>query len=887
VLSHALALPRTMSGGKANVSLRFAAAKNVAHGHLQIGAEELRFGTIGPFSTEIVADLDGDRLSGRATVKGFGDVGASWNVTLAGSPMNLSSLRNATGAAEVRLSDADLTLLDGWLPAESPVANAEGRGDAKLEISRANKLAKLPSVKLIAVTRGLAVVHRGSRGVEPRRIEGVDFDASGSFDGESGETSVQAVLRDAKGGLASIAGKVRIDAERLVNEPELAFAELVEAPIDVRVGAPSRRISDLPEALRIPDVDGDFGWEAVVHGSLRRPTIHAKLDGRGVVAAGSTSAADVHAEAEYDWSSSALRGHAEAKAAKELIASIVLDAKVPAMTPEDFEGSLRLDLKGMPLDFAGALAKSSVGGRAFGNATLSKLRGKSAMSADLRVANAVIARTALGEAKIKVATEGAIVSASAALEGGRGSFKAEGKAGLTWVGPIPSLSTDVPVRGSVVAKGFSLVSVPGASASSRLGGRVDANFTVALDSEIDDKHRVNWSARVDGSAVVQDGTAYVDVLGVDVHDINFRVKADGKGKGTHISVADIKGRLRSTTDNVGGSAELDFDGFTFAGGAASVHAKTMPLFIHGAPQGQVTGEATLRLKSEPQHMLLAVDVPTLNFKLPELSARKVIDVSDNPEIVILQSKTPAARSGTVWKIPIHLGSAVSIHRSDIEVNITGTPVVELGSETRLSGAIELIPGGRIPVLGQVFAIDKGLITFDTPAMDNPAVDVTAQWRTPDKTFVYVRVTGRLKEVQVALRSDPPLPQREVFALLFGGTSEEPPGSTEGPNANGAARTAAMQAPVSQLNKLLGQSPVELRVGSTSQSKPCYTAAVRIRDNLWFEASTFKQSDYSGGSNAEQNVVAGTIDYRFSRSWSLRTQAGSLGGALDLLWQHRY
>jgi hypothetical protein len=110
---------------------------------------------------------------------------------------------------------------------------------------------------------------------------------------------------------------------------------------------------------------------------------------------------------------------------------------------------------------------------------------------------------------------------------------------------------------------------------------------------------------------------------------------------------------------------------------------------------------------------------------------------------------------------------------------------------------------------------------------------------------------------------------------------------EGTTGGAAAKTAALQGPVSQLNRLFGQSPVELRVGSTSESKPSYTAAVRVRENLWFEASTFKHSDTSGGTNNDQNVVAGTVDYRFSRSWSLRTQAGSLGGALDLLWQHRY
>ena len=148
--------------------LRFLAGKNTASGQLRIGVEQLEWGRVGPFSAEIVADLDDERLTGKASAKGFGTVGATCSVTLAGSPMHLSSLKNATGSAEVQLTDADLALLDGLLPTDGPLAKLEGRGYAKLEISRANKLAKLPNFKVTGLTRGLAVVRRDSIHAAPR-----------------------------------------------------------------------------------------------------------------------------------------------------------------------------------------------------------------------------------------------------------------------------------------------------------------------------------------------------------------------------------------------------------------------------------------------------------------------------------------------------------------------------------------------------------------------------------------------------------------------------------------------------------------------------------------------------------------------------------------------
>jgi autotransporter translocation and assembly factor TamB len=206
----------------------------------------------------------------------------------------------------------------------------------------------------------------------------------------------------------------------------------------------------------------------------------------------------------------------------------------------------------------------------------------------------------------------------------------------------------------------------------------------------------------------------------------------------------------------------------------------------------------------------------------------------------------------------------------------------------MSGSIELVPGGRLPVMGQVFVIDRGVVAFDTGVPDNPAVHVTASWRAPNNTLVLVEVSGRLQEVQVALRSEPPLPEREVFALLFGGASADPGSSDRYTGEEGAAaKTVALQSTLQQLNGLLGQSAVELRVGSTSEARPRYTAAVRVREDLWFEASTYQQSQSANDPSNYRSVVSGTVDYRFTRKWSLRMEAGTTGGALDLLWQHRY
>jgi hypothetical protein len=59
----------------------------------------------------------------------------------------------------------------------------------------------------------------------------------------------------------------------------------------------------------------------------------------------------------------------------------------------------------------------------------------------------------------------------------------------------------------------------------------------------------------------------------------------------------------------------------------------------------------------------------------------------------------------------------------------------------------------------------------------------------------------------------------------------------------------------------------------------------LSDKLTFQGSfqTASESNLEGSTND----LTGTLDYRFSRHWSLRTELGTSGGAFDLLWSHRY
>jgi hypothetical protein len=160
--------------------------------------------------------------------------------------------------------------------------------------------------------------------------------------------------------------------------------------------------------------------------------------------------------------------------------------------------------------------------------------------------------------------------------------------------------------------------------------------------------------------------------------------------------------------------------------------------------------------------------------------------------------------------------------------------------------------------------------------------VLASWRAPDATTVYVEVRGTFREATLRLESDPARSEAEIQALLLGGGTSDA----------GEPQTAGVGYGADFVSALLADTNlphVELRTGTETASNDrryqTYTAAVQISQNVWFEGSYKALSASETGEGGD--AYTGTVDWRFLRNWSLRTEIGNVGTGLDLLWQYRY
>jgi len=295
--------------------------------------------------------------------------------------------------------------------------------------------------------------------------------------------------------------------------------------------------------------------------------------------------------------------------------------------------------------------------------------------------------------------------------------------------------------------------------------------------------------------------------------------------------------------------------------------------------------------------LMTISLSNVRAQLPRASGRALIPIDENDQISVTQPlREPLLDPNSEalpWIVTFKLDRNVTLVRNDMTVPLSGAPELHIEEDVEVRGRIDLNDGarvGRVTLFGKSFEIERGEIVFNTGENDNPWVDITARTSTPDGTLVFVDLSGPFKEANYQFRSEPP--SAHPLELLLAGTSiSEAEGSGSGAAAQagvgGVVGSAAFQ-------ELFGSTPlgsvVEFRSGTTETAdKSTYTAAVRLSEKIWFEG-TYRLRDLnqqSNSPNADRADLSGTIDWRFRPRWSLRTEYGTLGAGLDLLWQYRY
>jgi autotransporter translocation and assembly factor TamB len=373
----------------------------------------------------------------------------------------------------------------------------------------------------------------------------------------------------------------------------------------------------------------------------------------------------------------------------------------------------------------------------------------------------------------------------------------------------------------------------------------------------------------------------VDALGLELHGIEARLSARPAGERTLIQLSSLAAKARTTEVNFEGSGQLYLEGTQVIAGDAEILLRSVPITLEGLSVGKASGRASLIVerakgwdREGPHHgkdyLVINLDLEDWDMKAARSAGRRLIEVDDNPEIIVLQtqSSSDSRPDRTPYRIFITLHRGGRFRFGDISLPLEGEARADQDGETHLSGELRLLPGSRLPIFGKRFDVLSGTIQLDPRNIGNPELDIALSGTTPEGNLVHVNISGTLQEPVL----DPP--PSELQALLGGGAATLIGGGVQALG----------------FNELLGESvgAVELRVdpGSEERDDPSYAAGVQIGPDLWFEGGYQKGQD-SGLNQSESDVFSGSVDYRFHRNWSLKTRLGNAGGGVDLLWQHRY
>ncbi|MCB9577992.1 MAG: translocation/assembly module TamB domain-containing protein [Polyangiaceae bacterium] len=905
-IARALGLPRGTLGGKLVVDADVVATKRESRGRVMLALGNGSIASLSGISLRVNADLDDRHFQGSASalVQDIGAFGAAWEAELGGHAVDEKSWREITGLGEIQMNEIDLALLTYLLPPEAHVEEVRGKAFGRLRVERSEPDA-IPNVGALAGTKDLAVtVSPGEPGEgEPIKIEGIDLQASTGILGETGDSSATLIATDEGGQLAMASGSVHLDLPAIIKAPKKILDFLKSTPIVAVLSVPDRSLAALPEFIRPKGVSGTVGGKISFNGTPLDPRLGTTVDLTDLSSTSSRLAlpVSIHGTGQYEPKSGRFAGTAELSQGRSRVAWLLTKGEAP-WGSGSWNGGAQLIFERTPLGVIPPLADSHVGGTLTGTLAIQRPAGTvlPLATANIDIHDASVDMVPVGSGSLFLRSDGHTATARARMDNRGGHIEVNAGGGVRWSGPLPDLDTKRPLLLGLEAKSYSaaVLSPFLTDVFSRLGGRVDGDLKATLVAEEikgeDGKPDVHWTGKVLGWASMTRGVMQIAPLGMDIRDISFRAEARDAGRFTALEITNVQGKARSETDNVKAAATLYLDGLRLERGNGWLRLVDVPLLVQGVPQASARGLATLELEREKDRMVVTATVPSLEARLPRASARSVIELGDNPAIDVEQPlrEPTEEHAGAImpWHFVVNLGKDVKITRNDMNILLTGQPVVDLADKVKVTGYVELEAGGRMQALGKTFVIESGRVMFDTGEPADPHVNVTASWRAPDGSTVYVDVQGTLKDARLKLSSDPARPEQEVMALLLGGggTSSEESSSS---GARAAAGGVAAGGLATALNALLSDAlvgQVEIRT-ATYENTSSYTAAVRISDTVWFEGtyrSTATDTTQTTA-GADRVDVSGTVDWRFRKNWSLRTEIGTVGTGLDLLWQYRY
>jgi translocation and assembly module TamB len=492
-----------------------------------------------------------------------------------------------------------------------------------------------------------------------------------------------------------------------------------------------------------PNADGTLTFVADANGTMEQPGLKATAKLAGVVLSGKPLgeiAAQAHSE-----------GGELFYAAQSTLVGAKVDASGQTRLTGDYETQARLAFSGFDVGTAlevfapGRMkAQSSIGGVVTVSGPLKKPTGLSGAAE-------------LNDFDVKL--QGVELKAAEPL---RVSLK-NGMATLEQV-HIVGQDTDMQASGTVQA--FGATDPAGGRLDVKASGSVSVAVAHTFDPDILSSGKVEFTVAANGR--------------VEKPSLTGRVKFDQVNAamdGIPNGLSSLNGTLVFNEDRLEvenltamtGGGQLKIGGFlTYRGGIYADLTATGDVVRVRLAGLSATGNTSLRLQGGPESLLLSGNVLVTRFGVgPEVdfaSFAAAGGVGSPPD--------PNAASNKV-RLDVHVTSSPQLDFQNSYAKLAGTVDLTVRgtvAEPTILGRIQ-ITDGSATFAGTKYELQRGDIYFSNPVRIDPTIDVNATARV--ETYdITVGLQGTMSNLKAAYRSDPPLSEADIFALLALGRTQE-------------------------------------------------------------------------------------------------------------------
>jgi translocation and assembly module TamB len=187
------------------------------------------------------------------------------------------------------------------------------------------------------------------------------------------------------------------------------------------------------------------------------------------------------------------------------------------------------------------------------------------------------------------------------------------------------------------------------------------------------------------------------------------------------------------------------------------------------PQGVSSqADATLRLQGSQNNLLLSGDVLVTRFSVsPDLDIAALATQTTG-----VQSFAPPEAASNHFRLDVHLQSSPQLNFQNAYAKLAGNMDLRLRgtlASPSLLGRVSITEGSAL-IAGTRYDLEHGDVTFTNPIRIQPNIDLNATARVEDYDIT-LGLHGTLDKPSISYRSDPPLPEADVVALLALGRTE--------------------------------------------------------------------------------------------------------------------